>query len=52
MYIICRGGKRGNDNGKRLCLIIEYKDESWVGKVKYVLEGVVYEYEEGKEDLE
>ncbi|MCO5589917.1 hypothetical protein L7F22_043886 [Adiantum nelumboides] len=52
VYITCRGGKRGNDNGKRLRSITEYKDESWVGKAKYALEGVVYEYEEGKEDPE
>ena len=52
VYITCRGGKRANDNGKRLRAITEYKDESWVGKAKYALEGVVYEYEEGKDDPE
>ncbi|PWN36740.1 uncharacterized protein FA14DRAFT_112093, partial [Meira miltonrushii] len=52
VYVTCRGGKRANDNGKRLRAITEYKDESWVGKAKYALEGVVYEYEEEKEDPE
>lgn len=51
LYITCRGGSRPGENeagGKskrRLRSIIEYKDESWLLKAKYALEGVIYEYD-------
>ncbi|KAK0537689.1 hypothetical protein OC835_001661 [Tilletia horrida] len=41
-YITCRGGSRA---GPRLRAIIEYKDESWVGRAKYALQGIIYEYD-------
>ncbi|CAO1628450.1 unnamed protein product [Sympodiomycopsis kandeliae] len=49
LYITCRGGNSSSssDGGKntRLRSVIEYKDESWLSKAKYALEGVIYEYE-------
>lgn len=47
LYITCRGGKRDKgegDDGTRLRAIVEYKDESWITKAKYALEGVIYSY--------
>lgn len=47
LYVTCRGGKRegsDTDDGKRFRTIVEYKDESWITKAKYYLEGVIYEY--------
>lgn len=50
-HIVCRGGKRsGDDKGKRLCALTEYKDESWLMKAKYAVEGVVFEYDERSDD--
>ncbi|PWY99613.1 hypothetical protein BCV70DRAFT_110124 [Testicularia cyperi] len=43
LYVTCRGGQR-QDDGSRLRAIVEYKDESWITKAKYALEGVIYEY--------
>ncbi|GAC97547.1 predicted oxysterol binding protein [Pseudozyma hubeiensis SY62] len=48
LFVTCRGGKRDKgegDDGTRLRAIVEYKDESWISKAKYALEGVIYEYE-------
>ncbi|KAN0065665.1 hypothetical protein ACQY0O_000795 [Thecaphora frezii] len=44
VYITCRNGKRDGDDGSRLRAIVEYKDESWLSKAKYALEGCIYEY--------
>lgn len=47
LYVTCRGGKRDKpegDDGTRLRAVIEYKDESWITKAKYALEGVIYAY--------
>ncbi len=47
LYITCRGGKRDKgegDDGTRLRAIVEYKDESWISKAKYALEGAIYSY--------
>lgn len=46
LYVTCRGGKRdkGEDDGTRLRAIVEYKDESWISKAKYALEGAIYAY--------
>ncbi|KAE8224830.1 hypothetical protein CF319_g2320 [Tilletia indica] len=41
-YITCRGGSRP---GNRLRAIIEYKEESWVGRAKWALVGIIYEYD-------
>ncbi|PWN30970.1 hypothetical protein BDZ90DRAFT_229961 [Jaminaea rosea] len=43
LYVTCRGGERSDS--KRLRAIVEYKDESWLMKAKYALEGVIYEYD-------
>ncbi|EPQ27455.1 uncharacterized protein PFL1_04993 [Pseudozyma flocculosa PF-1] len=43
LYITCRNGKRGGDDGSRLRTIVEYKDESWLSKAKYAVEGCIYE---------
>lgn len=50
LHVTCRDGKREKDNGKRLRTIVEYKDESWVMKAKYALEGVVYEWDPENEE--
>lgn len=39
--ITCSGGK----DGKNLRAIIEYKDESWLGRAHFLCEGVVHEYD-------
>lgn len=47
LYVTCRGGKRDKgegDDGTRLRAIVEYKDESWITKAKYALEGAIYAY--------
>lgn len=47
LYVTCRGGKRDKgegDDGTRLRAIVEYKDESWIAKAKYALEGAIYAY--------
>ncbi|KDN37930.1 hypothetical protein K437DRAFT_31731 [Tilletiaria anomala UBC 951] len=45
-------GGTGKSKGKRkrLRTIIEYKEESWVMKAKYALEGVIYEYDYDPDD--
>ena len=48
--IDCYGGLRLTDRpdgsgGPRLRAIIEYKEEGWLSKAKYALEGVIYEYD-------
>lgn len=40
VYVTCR--KEGE--GKAYRTIIEYKDESWIGRPKFLLEGVIYQY--------
>ncbi|PWN48611.1 hypothetical protein IE53DRAFT_399359 [Violaceomyces palustris] len=61
LYITCRGGVRegeaaggedGTGKGSRLRTIVEYKDESWVMKAKYALEGCIYEYDPAQDDAE
>ncbi|SNX87317.1 related to OSH6 - member of an oxysterol-binding protein family [Melanopsichium pennsylvanicum] len=47
LYVTCRGGKSDKgegDDGTRLRAIVEYKDESWITKAKYALEGAIYAY--------
>ena len=39
--ITCSDGK----DGKKLRAIIEYKEESWLGKAHFLLEGVIHEYD-------
>jgi hypothetical protein len=41
--VTCRGG----DATERYRAIIEYKDESWISKPRFLLEGVVYKYKTG-----
>lgn len=50
--VSCTGGPGwtvpgGRDKGKRVGLraLIEYKEESWIGKANFLLEGVVYTYD-------
>lgn len=51
LFITCRGGPGASGGGrKQLRTLVEYKDESWLMKAKYALEGVIYEYEGGDED--
>lgn len=44
LSVTCRGGKRDQDDGTRLRAIVDYKDESWITKAKYALEGCIYQY--------
>ncbi|KAL8280203.1 hypothetical protein RQP46_007317 [Phenoliferia psychrophenolica] len=44
-YITCRPGP----DGKRLRCILAYTEESWLMKSKFLVEGVIYTYEEGQE---
>ncbi|TFK91645.1 hypothetical protein K466DRAFT_582628 [Polyporus arcularius HHB13444] len=39
--ITCSGGQ----DGEKLRAIIEYKEESWLGKAHFLLEGVIHEYD-------
>jgi hypothetical protein len=42
---------RGTDDAKtRLRCLIEYKDESWLGKPRFLIEGVIYRYNVGNAD--
>jgi oxysterol-binding protein-related protein 9/10/11 len=52
--ISCSGGPGwvipgGRDKGKKVGLraLIEYKEESWIGKANFALEGVIYTYDLG-----
>ncbi|KAJ9120108.1 hypothetical protein QFC22_003006 [Naganishia vaughanmartiniae] len=47
--VTCRGGKPGKT---KLKAIIEYRDESWLGKPKFALEGIVYNYNVDKPEEE
>ncbi|GBE87394.1 hypothetical protein BKA93DRAFT_743711 [Sparassis latifolia] len=42
--ITCSGGAEG----KKLRAIIEYKEESWLGRAHFLVEGVVHEYSPGE----
>ncbi|KAI6037614.1 hypothetical protein EDC04DRAFT_2129882 [Pisolithus marmoratus] len=44
--ITCTGG----DGGQRLRAVIEYKEESWIGKAHFLVEGVIHTY--GEDDTE
>ncbi|CAK9786953.1 unnamed protein product [Cutaneotrichosporon oleaginosum] len=46
--VTCRGGSATT----RLRALIEYKEESWLGKPRFALEGVVYRYDEGDVNAE
>ncbi|KAI5453583.1 hypothetical protein NCC49_005408 [Naganishia albida] len=48
VVVTCRGG----NPGKKLKTIIEYKDESWLGKPKFALEGVIFSYNPDKPEEE
>jgi oxysterol-binding protein-related protein 9/10/11 len=41
--ITCSGGA-GLQDGSRLRTIIDYKDESWIGKAQYAFEGIIHTY--------
>ncbi|KAL7415084.1 hypothetical protein BDY24DRAFT_413768 [Mrakia frigida] len=41
--VTCRGG----DSTERYRAITEYKDESWISKPRFLLEGIVYKYKAG-----
>ncbi|KAH7882303.1 hypothetical protein F5I97DRAFT_343960 [Phlebopus sp. FC_14] len=42
--ITCSGGK----SGERLRAVIEYKEESWLGRAHFLVEGVIHTYDEGE----
>ncbi|TFK49294.1 hypothetical protein OE88DRAFT_1809617 [Heliocybe sulcata] len=46
--ITCTGGK----GKERLRTVLEYKEESWLGKPHYLLEGVIHTYTEGESEVE
>lgn len=42
--VTCSGGKPGKD-GQMLQAVIEYKEESWLGRAHYLCEGVIHTYD-------
>ncbi|GAA93929.1 uncharacterized protein L969DRAFT_167801 [Mixia osmundae IAM 14324] len=48
-YITCTNESK---SGKQLRTLLAYVDESWLGKAKYAVEGVIYECEEGREQYD
>ncbi|KZT24149.1 hypothetical protein NEOLEDRAFT_1148783 [Neolentinus lepideus HHB14362 ss-1] len=46
--ITCTGGK----GKERLRAILEYKEESWLGKAHFAVEGVIHTYTEGESEVE
>ncbi|KAJ8489434.1 hypothetical protein ONZ45_g13594 [Pleurotus djamor] len=46
--ITCSGGKPG----RKFRTIIEYKEESWLGKAHFLVEGVIHTYHEGDTEHE
>ena len=44
--VTCEGGK-GTGDGEHLRAIIEYKEESWLGRAQFLVEGVVHSYPSG-----
>lgn len=58
LYISQRGSENGSTSSSssssppRLRSIVEYKDESWLMKAKYALEGVIYEWSGGEGETE
>ncbi|GHJ83931.1 hypothetical protein NliqN6_0333 [Naganishia liquefaciens] len=48
VLVTCRGARPG----KKLKTIIEYKDEPWLGKPKFALEGVIFSYNPDKPEEE
>ncbi|KAH9166509.1 hypothetical protein EDB89DRAFT_2115822 [Lactarius sanguifluus] len=49
--VTCTGGP-GVGNGEWLRAIIEYKEESWLGKPHYLVEGVVHRYDPSEHEHE
>ncbi|KAI9462810.1 hypothetical protein BJY52DRAFT_111568 [Lactarius psammicola] len=49
--ITCTGGS-GVGNGEWLRAIVEYKEESWLGKPHYLVEGVVHRYDPSEHEHE
>ncbi|EIM81944.1 uncharacterized protein STEHIDRAFT_65725 [Stereum hirsutum FP-91666 SS1] len=47
--ITCTGGK-GVGDGEQLRAIIEYKEESWLGKSQYLIEGCIHTYNPSSSD--
>ncbi|BEI91296.1 uncharacterized protein CcaverHIS019_0401160 [Cutaneotrichosporon cavernicola] len=46
--VTCRGGSAKT----RLRVLVEYKEESWIGRPRFALEGVIYRYDEGDVNAE
>ncbi|RSH92481.1 hypothetical protein EHS25_008897 [Saitozyma podzolica] len=46
--VTCRGG----DGKVKLRTLLDYKDESWIGKPRFLFDGVIYKYEEGNAEHE
>ncbi|WVN88574.1 uncharacterized protein L203_103785 [Cryptococcus depauperatus CBS 7841] len=49
VQIICRGGE---DSQTKLKALLDYKDESWIGKPKFLVEGIIYRYDVGDSESE
>ena len=45
--ITCRGGESSQT---KLRTILDYKDESWLGKPRFLLDGVIYRYTPGTDE--
>lgn len=48
--ITCSGGDAGD--GTKLRVLLDYKDESWLGKPRFLVDGVIYRYTVGNEEQE
>ncbi|ODO06215.1 hypothetical protein L198_01447 [Cryptococcus wingfieldii CBS 7118] len=49
IQVTCRGGDSGPT---KLRTLLDYKEESWLGKPKFLLDGVIYRYTVGDEEQE
>ncbi|WVQ98380.1 hypothetical protein IAU59_005503 [Kwoniella sp. CBS 9459] len=49
IQVTCRGGEKSQTKYRAL---IDYKDESWIGKPRFLLDGVIYKYTVGNETEE
>lgn len=42
--------RRGGDSATQMRTLIDYKDESWIGKPRFLLDGVIYRYTDADEE--
>jgi hypothetical protein len=49
--ITCRNATE-KSSGTRLRTLLDYKDESWIGKPRFLVDGIIYRYTPGDEEME